>query len=663
VRALRPRCGVALLAVVLLVAVALPAGSAAEQASQPTSPAAGLLDVSSATGDSSGHTCALAAGGALRCWGFGSIGRLGYANESTIGDDETPGAVAPVDLGGTAAAVSVGAFHTCAALADGSVRCWGFGINGRLGYGNTITIGDDEAPGSAGPVNLGGAATAITAGSGHTCALLTGGSLRCWGFGGDGRLGYGDQRTIGDDEVPSSVGTVDLGGAATAVTAGGFHTCGLLVGGSVRCWGLGDNGRLGYGNGTTIGEDEKPSSVGPVATGGAAKAITAGDGHTCALLEGGSVRCWGLGGNGRLGYANTDTIGDDETPASVAQPVSLGGVATAISAGDAHTCALLEGGSVRCWGFGGNGRLGYANTSDVGDNEAPGSVGPVALGRPAKAISAGGRHTCALLDDDSVRCWGFAATGRLGYCNPNDIGDDEAPGSVGPVNVTGPAACPAAAAPGAGGAGPAPAPAPGGSPVPAAPPRLVKRPLTQAQLYRRALAAQARRKRALGGCFAKVKRHARDEQRRLRSRGSAARRARAKRHIKRHRAQGRRACLRRFGRTPGGVGDLEARAVSKSRVALSFSAVGTDREKPPAARSYVIKQSRKPIRGARGFARAQTLCRGPCRFKVTLVGAKATLTVQDLRPNTTYHYSVAARDNVSGRQGPHSVTVKARTGR
>jgi len=111
------------------------------------------------------------------------------------------------------------------------------------------------------------------------------------------------------------------------------------------------------------------------------------------------------------------------------------------------------------------------------------------------------------------------------------------------------------------------------------------------------------------------------------------------------------------------VGDLEARAVSKSRVALSFSAVGTDREKPPAARSYVIKQSRKPIRGARGFARAQTLCGGPCRFKVTLVGAKATLTVQDLRPNTTYHYSVAARDNVSGRQGPHSVTVKARTGR
>ena len=90
---------------------------------------------------------------------------------------------------------------------------------------------------------------------------------------------------------------------------------------------------------------------------------------------------------------------------------------------------------------------------------------------------------------------------------------------------------------------------------------------------------------------------------------------------------------------------------------------GTDGRKPPAARTYVIKQSRRPIRGGRGFARAQTLCRGRCRFNLTLVGAKATLTVRDLRPNTTYYYSVAALDNVSARRGPASPTTKARTRR
>jgi alpha-tubulin suppressor-like RCC1 family protein len=632
-------------------------------------PAAGRLDVSGATVDGSGHTCALAGGGDLRCWGFGGGGRLGYANESTIGDDETPGAVGPVALGGTATAISAGAFHTCGLLDGGGVRCWGFGGNGRLGYGNQTTIGDNETPASAGPVDVGGPVTAISAGGAHTCAVLQDASVRCWGFGGDGRLGYGDQRTIGDDETPQSVGPpVETGGSATAITTGGSHTCAVLTGGSVRCWGLGDNGRLGYGdrrdaNGnvdtTPVGDNEKPSTVGPVDLGGPAAAITAGGFHTCALLVGGSVRCWGFGGNGRLGYGNTETIGDNETPGS-AGPVDLGPdrKAVAISAGDDHTCALLEGGSVRCWGFGGEGRLGYGNTSDVGDDETPASVGPVDLGpdRKAVAISAGGQHTCALLDDDSIRCWGFGATGRLGYCNARDIGDDEAPGSVGPVNVTGQSGCPAAASPPAFGGGGVVSPVFGGTPMPASPGP------SRAEVYRRALALQAARRRALGGCYVRVGRHAARERRNAR-RGSARRRARARRHIEVHRAGGRRACQRRYGRTPGRVGRLAARAVSRSKVLLSFAAVGTDGTRPPAARDYVIKQSRKPIRGSRAFARAQTLCRKRCRFKVTFVKAKLKLTVNELRPNTTYYYAIAARDNVSARHGPRSPTTKTHTPR
>jgi hypothetical protein len=106
---------------------------------------------------------------------------------------------------------------------------------------------------------------------------------------------------------------------------------------------------------------------------------------------------------------------------------------------------------------------------------------------------------------------------------------------------------------------------------------------------------------------------------------------------------------------------LRARSVSKTRVVLSFRAPGTDRARGPAARSYLVKQSTRPIRGGRGFRRAQTLCNGSCRFSVTQVGARITLTVTGLRANTTYYYAVAARDNVSRRLGPRSKAVKART--
>ena len=141
-------------------------------------------------------------------------GELGYGNTATIGDDETPGAGAPVDLGQghSAKAISAGGFHTCALLDDASVRCWGYGAEGRLGYGNTENVGDNESPGSAGPVFLGAGRTAkaISAGSGHTCALLDDGSVRCWGYGANGALGLRQdgqrrrRRDPGDRSVRSS---------------------------------------------------------------------------------------------------------------------------------------------------------------------------------------------------------------------------------------------------------------------------------------------------------------------------------------------------------------------------------------------------------------------------------------------------------------------------
>jgi hypothetical protein len=137
----------------------------------------------------------------------------------------------------------------------------------------------------------------------------------------------------------------------------------------------------------------------------------------------------------------------------------------------------------------------------------------------------------------------------------------------------------------------------------------------------------------------------------------------ARRRAIRLRRAARRRCLRRFGRTPGRVEALTARSRSKTKIVLGFGAAGTHGSRLPAARSYVVKQSTRPIRGRRGFRRAQTLCDGKCSFKVRFVGEKINLTVTDLRPRTTYHSAVAARDNVSGRQGPRSPTTKTRTRR
>src|SRR5262249_26529944 len=172
------------------------------------------------------HTCAVLETGKVRCWGNGSQGQLGYANTKDIGDDETPASAGDVDVGGPVRAVSAGGPQTCAVLETGKGRCWGRGGGGHLGYGNRVSIGDDEAPASAGDVDVGGAVRQVVAGS-HTCALLENGNVRCWAGGSDGRLGYANVKNVGKDEPPSSAGDIKLGGKARQIAMGQFHTCAL----------------------------------------------------------------------------------------------------------------------------------------------------------------------------------------------------------------------------------------------------------------------------------------------------------------------------------------------------------------------------------------------------------------------------------------------------
>lgn len=388
------------------------------------------------------HTCALISTGQVRCWGGNFHGELGLGHADPIGDDESPNSSPWLSLGQPARAVVAAgdrnAAHTCALLVDGNVRCWGSNQFGQLGLGHTNPVGQSYTPAVANTVELGASAQALTVGASqygsHTCALLEGGEVRCWGDNRYGQLGLGHTQVIGDNETPASTPKLPLPKTVTQIVAGKYHTCALLKNHDLMCWGFNDKGQLGLGHTKNIGDDEPIARAAKLPLRGTPVSVAAGRQHTCALLKDASVRCWGWNNKGQLGLGDTKDRGDDESIKAL-PAISLGQDATSITAGDMHTCALLADGNVRCWGSNQFGQLGLNHDRHIGDDEAPSSQATIMLGRPATSLRAGSYHTCALLDDDSVRCWGLNSFGQLGLGHTQTIGDDETPASGPPVAI------------------------------------------------------------------------------------------------------------------------------------------------------------------------------------------------------------------------------------
>ncbi|HZI06260.1 MAG TPA: fibrinogen-like YCDxxxxGGGW domain-containing protein, partial [Archangium sp.] len=347
------------------------------------------------------HTCTLMEGGAVRCWGRNDFGQLGYGHTRPVGDDEAVSGAGYVPFGGRAVELAAGFAHTCALLDTGKVRCWGHNAHGQLGLRHTRPIGDDEAPASAEDVDVGGSVRHLVAGAWHTCAQLTTGAVRCWGRNDSGQLGLGHTRPIGDDESPASVGEVSLGGPVLqlAAHATSQHTCARLDSGAVRCWGRNAHGQLGLGHTLPVGDDETPASVPSVTTGGIALQLATGADHTCALLSPGVLTCWGRNESGQLGLGHTSS---SSTPPTTR--VGLGGaMAFQVATGAWHTCALPGSGEPRCWGRNTQGQLGLGHTYNLGDNEAPSSPSlttprpPVVVETVQSAASVGGGGSLSFL--------------------------------------------------------------------------------------------------------------------------------------------------------------------------------------------------------------------------------------------------------------------------
>ncbi len=346
-----------------------------------------------ALGASYEHACALLASRDVTCWGENRLGQLG------VGDTTPrPGPSAPLvfESGFTPAQLVLGDSHGCVLSTDARVKCWGSDQERQLG---APVGGDLVAPGPDLRVR-GAEVAALAAGRDHTCAVLAGGGLKCWGANDDGQLGLGDTLGRGDrpDQMGDVLAAVDLGAGVvvTAVGVGAAHTCAVLATGAVSCWGAGAAGQLGHGAATSAAAPPPPFDLPSKVT-----AIAAGDDFSCALLADGRVVCWGSGARGQLG------TGDITSRAAPGAAVALSGKATAIAAGNGHACVVLENRTLACWGANEAGQLGVGDTQD---RTRPAAV---ALG-DVVAVASRLDSTCVLLGNHGVRCWGSNARGQLG---------------------------------------------------------------------------------------------------------------------------------------------------------------------------------------------------------------------------------------------------------
>ncbi|HEX2657032.1 MAG TPA: RCC1 repeat-containing protein, partial [Polyangia bacterium] len=348
------------------------------------------------------HTCALLAGGALKCWGRNDAGQLGLGDLIDRGVDaaQMGDALPALPLPAPAIAVAVGAAHTCAILMGGAVTCWGDNKAGQLGAGAPVS---SMAPSA--PLALPSASTALAAGDDFTCALLTDGRVFCWGNNARGQLGT---NTAG--------GAVTLPTAARAITAGGAHACAVLQNRALACWGANDAGQLGLGDTT----DRVHPGVVTLGTKHVVS-VASQERTTCILLDDHTVRCWGRNDRGQLGLGDAS---QRLSPAATAVALGTGQRASEVAAGGAFACALLDTAQAKCWGDNQTGQLGaFLRGPAYGDG--PGETGDALAtavqggGRAVTAIAAGRAHACALLDTDEVRCWGDNTHGQLGGGDAN----------------------------------------------------------------------------------------------------------------------------------------------------------------------------------------------------------------------------------------------------
>lgn len=416
------------------------------------------------------HTCAILSDRSLKCWGANGSGQLGQGDSVArgIAAGQMGSALKSIDLGSgrTALDVAAGGSHTCAVLDDQTVKCWGENRTGQLGLGDASARG--KAPGQMGDalpvVNLGSGlkAKSVAAGKQHTCAVLTNGSVKCWGYNARGELGIGNTTTMGirPEQMGDALPAVRLGTGrtVTSLSSGWYFNCALLDIRSVKCWGFNNYGQLGVGDtanrGTSasqMGDALAAVDLGKNSKGLPAEVegVSAGGGQACGQIDwpgdkkrqSNIAKCWGLNEQGQLGQGDTKNrgvapgeLGDNLPAIDLGTSVEVEEVTT----GAYQTCMMLgvngkKRESIKCFGGNDRGQLGLGDTKNRGDQSGEmGSALPsVSLDKTKDYldVGVGGWQSCAILTGVGAKCWGGNDTGQL--CLGDAVNRGDKPNQMG----------------------------------------------------------------------------------------------------------------------------------------------------------------------------------------------------------------------------------------
>ncbi|RYZ93057.1 MAG: RCC1 repeat-containing protein, partial [Proteobacteria bacterium] len=321
------------------------------------------------------QTCAVDTSTRVWCWGdFPNSG------SAATGGPEFR-AQYPVDIVRARAGVesiTVGSPGICIEKVSGSGACWGPNNSGQLGDGTNDE--NTEYHELAGVVGLKKAVSGFSS----LCYLLVNGDTRCVGANTIGQLG--------DGTLSSRMSFAPIHISAPAlvdVVAGQNHYCGIDGSANLFCWGYNLNSTIGNGTTTNV---QTPVQISGLSSG--VQQVSAFSGGTCALLNSGGVKCWGLNTYGEVGDG---TVSRQSSPTDV-QNLSSGVLQIAV--GNQFACALTNQKKVMCWGWGYMGRLGNGGTTD---SSVPVEVSGLV---DVKQIALSSSAACALLESGKVMCWG-----------------------------------------------------------------------------------------------------------------------------------------------------------------------------------------------------------------------------------------------------------------
>jgi alpha-tubulin suppressor-like RCC1 family protein len=365
------------------------------------------------------HSCAVMANTTVKCWGRNDQGQLGDATKT---NRSTP--VTVVGPGGTgtftgAASVSVFRDFSCAVKSDGTVWCWGQNDKGQLGTNSTTDSTSPVQVLGAGGAGVLTGVRSMASGEKQSCAVKNDGTVWCWGENNDGQLGDGTTTNRSTPVQVVGAGGVGFLTSVTAVGGGLDHMCAVRTTGALWCWGRNAEGQLG--DNTTTGRSTPVQVVGPGGSGTltSVTAVDGGQSHSCVLRSDATVWCWGRNDKGQLGDNSTS----DRTNPGQVRGIGGTGFLTGVSVlgtGRKWSCAVLTTGNARCWGEGAGGQLGENNTNDrlvpvvvqaVGGGGALAGVREIVGGQDTGAGAVA--MSCARATV-TAWCWGENANGALG---------------------------------------------------------------------------------------------------------------------------------------------------------------------------------------------------------------------------------------------------------